>query len=53
VDLEATVQPGQTYILKMDARTPIKHAGVFGERWVVRRAGGTVCTFTFQVRLNP
>lgn len=52
IDLEETVIPGNTYVLKMDARTPIKHEGLFGERWVVRKEGGTVCTFTFQIRLN-
>jgi heat shock protein HslJ/uncharacterized protein YraI len=52
IDITEAVIPGNTYILKMDARTPIKHEGLFGERWVVRKAGGTVCTFTFQLRLN-
>jgi hypothetical protein len=50
LDLEETVIPGNSTVVEFDAKTPTKHIGTFGERWVVRKAGGTVCAFTYQVR---
>jgi len=52
LDLEETVTAGNTTIVTIDAKAPVKHAGLFGERWVVRKAGATVCSFTFQIRLT-
>jgi uncharacterized protein YraI len=51
LDLEGTAMPGQTITFKIDAMAPAHHDGlVYGERWVVRRHGGTVCAFSYQIR---
>jgi uncharacterized protein YraI len=52
LDLEETVIIGNTTFVTIEAKTPTKHKGVFGERWVVRKAGQTVCAFTYQIRTH-
>jgi uncharacterized protein YraI len=50
IDLEENVIPGNTTIVTFEAKTPTKHKYTYGERWVVRKAGQTVCAFTYQIR---
>jgi uncharacterized protein YraI len=50
IDLEESVTAGNTTIVTFEAKTPTKHRGIYGERWVVRQAGKTVCAFTYQIR---
>ncbi len=52
LDLEEHVANGRTAVVEFESLTPTKHPGVFGERWVVRKAGETVCAFTYQYRVR-
>jgi uncharacterized protein YraI len=52
LDLEQNVAAGETTWVKFEVKAPTKHPGVFGERWVMRKAGETVCAFTFQMRVR-
>jgi uncharacterized protein YraI len=47
-----TIAPGQTATLKFSAEAVKKHAGTFGELWVVRQNGKTICSFSYLIRVK-
>ena len=53
LDFNETVSPGRTIHLQFKAEAPPKHGGVFGEYWVIREAGKTVCSFSYLIRVRP
>ena len=46
------IAPGQTATLKFSAEAVKKHAGTFGELWVVRQNGETICSFSYLIRVK-
>lgn len=52
IDLAEHVAAGDVAVVEFQAKTPTKHPLVYGERWVVRKAGETVCAFTYQYRVK-
>ncbi len=45
------VLPGQTATLSFSAEAVKKHRGDFGELWVVRMNGETICSFDYYIRV--
>jgi len=52
IDFTEDVPPGGTVALKFRGEAVRKHKGIFGEMWVVRKAGKTICSFSYQIRVH-
>jgi uncharacterized protein YraI len=52
IDFTEDVPPGGTVALKFRGEAVRKHKGIFGEMWVVRKAGKTICSFTYQIQVH-